>query len=620
MRPLFALLIFVLACGLSAQSFDSVFSAGSTNPDGAYGCAVDGAGNVTVAGNFSGMIDLDPGPALDLHSALGMGLFVLRLDASGAKVWARSISAGPGGHVGSEDMCLDAAGNVYVAGAFRGDVDFDPGAAVQLRTSLDVFNTPSPNNTFVLKLDDAGNFGWVSTFRGDANIASSITAGPGGKVHVAGLFNLDMDMDPGAGAVIATALGSLFNTYLLTLDAAGNRAWHLALNSGVGDAITCLDTDIYGSVYTCGSFVGSVNFNPQGTAFVATATAYVDAYIARYSATGQLQWLRHYGVSAGNGNMVQGLYVEGTDLYATGNFRNTVDFDHTAASAPLTSAGGEDGFVLKLDITGGFGWVRGLHGGQNVQPRAIAGDGTNLWVSGGFLGSADFDPGTGTTTHDATAGGNGFVLCLSPAGERQWSCNFGTTHTTTGTGGTFPATSVYGMAALGSRVAICGSFFTTADFGGMTANSAGLGDAFVATLTGLTTPGGLFINSPPPAIGTVGVAAAFQLSATGGTGTGYSWSLVSGSLPPGISGLPASGTPGLSLGGVPATVGSFSFRVRVQDSALAYTERTYTWTIQTSGLGTGAATVGGGGCVAGPGGFALLPLVAVLLRRRRRCT
>ena len=73
-----------------------------------------------------------------------------------------------------------------------------------------------------------------------------------------------------------------------------------------------------------------------------------------------------------------------------------------------------------------------------------------------------------------------------------------------------------------------------------------------------------------------GVTAAQQLSAAGGVPP-YLWSLVSGGLPPGLT-LSPSG----SISGTPASQGSFTFTVRVTDSATASAQRTFTLVITTS--------------------------------------
>jgi hypothetical protein len=54
------------------------------------------------------------------------------------------------------------------------------------------------------------------------------------------------------------------------------------------------------------------------------------------------------------------------------------------------------------------------------------------------------------------------------------------------------------------------------------------------------------------------------LQATGGVGT-LTWTVSAGSLPPGLSGLPSTGST-VTISGTPTTQGTFNFTVRVTDS------------------------------------------------------
>ncbi len=80
---------------------------------------------------------------------------------------------------------------------------------------------------------------------------------------------------------------------------------------------------------------------------------------------------------------------------------------------------------------------------------------------------------------------------------------------------------------------------------------------------------------PPPPLaittttlpgGTVAQPYSQSVTATGGTSTGYSWSVVSGSLPPGLA-LSPTGTPSATLSGTPTAPGTYNFTVQVADSA-----------------------------------------------------
>ncbi|MCS7026039.1 MAG: Ig domain-containing protein [Bryobacteraceae bacterium] len=69
------------------------------------------------------------------------------------------------------------------------------------------------------------------------------------------------------------------------------------------------------------------------------------------------------------------------------------------------------------------------------------------------------------------------------------------------------------------------------------------------------------------------------LTASGGSGSGYNWSVTGGTLPAGLS-LSAAGV----LSGVPTTGGAFSFTVTVQDSANNSSQRTFNLFVATSAL------------------------------------
>ncbi|MEU7617492.1 fibronectin type III domain-containing protein [Micromonospora rifamycinica] len=69
------------------------------------------------------------------------------------------------------------------------------------------------------------------------------------------------------------------------------------------------------------------------------------------------------------------------------------------------------------------------------------------------------------------------------------------------------------------------------------------------------------LNFPPPPPGDVNVIYSDQLTVTGGTGP-FTWSVSTGSLPPGLTLNPTTGL----LSGIPSTAGSFDFTVQVTDS------------------------------------------------------
>lgn len=89
----------------------------------------DDNGNVYTLGYFQGTVDFDPGTGTtNLTSAGGFDIFIQKLDANGNFVWVQQI----GGTISDYgvELTIDAVGNMYTTGYFRGTVDFDPSVGI----------------------------------------------------------------------------------------------------------------------------------------------------------------------------------------------------------------------------------------------------------------------------------------------------------------------------------------------------------------------------------------------------------------------------------------------------------------------------------------------------------
>ena len=127
---------------------------GGPKQDISTSIAIDASGYVYVAGFFEDTADFDPGPGVfNLNASTtwqDIDIFILKLDPSGNYVWAKQFG-GDGGQYGCL-IALDNQGNVYSTGHFNGPTDFDPGPGSYVLTNNGSYNT------FISKLDNAGNF------------------------------------------------------------------------------------------------------------------------------------------------------------------------------------------------------------------------------------------------------------------------------------------------------------------------------------------------------------------------------------------------------------------------------------------------------------------------------
>lgn len=113
-------------------------------------------------------------------------------------------------------------------------------------------------------------------------------------------------------------------------------------------------------------------------------------------------------------------------VYVTGTFSGSVDFDPGAGSSFLTSLGLSDVFLAKYTAAGALVWADRIGGTSADTVTALARDASgNLYIAGGFEGTADFDPGAGNQVLISVGGGDGFVAKFTNAGTLSWARRYG---------------------------------------------------------------------------------------------------------------------------------------------------------------------------------------------------
>ncbi len=382
-------------------------------------------------------------------------------------VWAKQM----GGNDFNNGLssAVDASGNVYTTGSFKGTTDFDPGAGVSNLTSA------GENDIFVSKLDASGNFVWARRIGGtDRDEANSIAVDAAGNVYTTGTFYGTVDFDPGAGTSNLTSGGSL-DIFVSKLNAAGNFVWAKSMLGTAQNQAADIIVDA-GNVYTTGSYNGTVDFDPGAGTFNLTAKSSEEIFVSKLTAAGNFVWAKSMGGS--DRSYANAITVDGSgNVYTTGSFRGTTDFDPGAGVSNLTSAGESDIYVSKFDAAGNFVWARNMGGKDSDFATDIAVDASgNVYTTGGFEGTADFDPGTATINFKASRG-DIFISKLNSSGNFVWAKQIGGGRDDIGI-------SIAVDAA--ANVYTTGVFAATADFdpGAGTSNmtSAGANDVFISKL------------------------------------------------------------------------------------------------------------------------------------------
>jgi len=241
-------------------------------------------------------------------------------------------------------IAIDASGNVCTTGFFSTSADFDPGAASFSLTSQ------GAGDAFISKLDASGNFVWAKQLGGTANdVGNGLAIDATGNIYSGGYFFNGGDFDPGASTYSLTSKG-VGDIYISKLDASGNFVWAKGMGGPKDDFAHALAIDIAGNVYTTGFFADTADFDPGiGTftlvsVFPANPSLVRDqAYINKLDANGNYVWAGAIGAIKG-----YGIVATTSDIYTSGYYTSTTDFDPSAAIVNLTTSGSDDIFVHKM--------------------------------------------------------------------------------------------------------------------------------------------------------------------------------------------------------------------------------------------------------------------------------
>ena len=407
----------------------SALGIGSSTDDvhtAARDVAADSAGNSYMTGRFSGTIDFDPGRThpndADMLTARGFhDIFVSKHAPDGSLVWATRM----GGQL-PDPLSVDVEegksisvknGVVAVTGYMRGTGDFGPYTLV----------SAGGNDGFVAKLDAAtGAVGWAARW---GTAGSDVGTG--------------VDTD-GAGNVYV--LTERPNHTLLKFSPSGSLVWskfvcNPASTSG-GGTEGDLAVDAAGNVYATGAFEGSADLNP-GTRWKDVFSVYSRwsaGFALKLNANGTFVWASPFVSQSVNGvvgfSNATSIALDGSgNVFVGGNYGGPVDFNPGTGTASLPTAGGA--FVTKLDSVGRLVWAQGLvkdvSAGGSAQVYGLATDAFgNVYATGYYYGTVDFDPGAGTDIRQSFQRDDGtrtntdiFVVKLTGTGRLGWAETFG---------------------------------------------------------------------------------------------------------------------------------------------------------------------------------------------------
>lgn len=189
--------------------------------------------------------------------------------------------------------------------------------------------------------------------------------------------------------------------------------------------------DSEGNLVATGIFSGTnIDFDLGTSTHLLSSKGNTDIWMAKYTTQGKLIWVYSIGGPSWDGiaDTFRSYSLSITtdnqnNLYLLGNFDgNNIDFDPGPSNYLMSSLTGSSMFIAKFNPTGSLQWAKTIDALTGPHNECIQVDELlNIYIAGILIGTADMDPGTGTTFRTSTgAKSDPFFLKLNPSGNLAW--------------------------------------------------------------------------------------------------------------------------------------------------------------------------------------------------------
>ena len=403
---------------------------GGTGDDSGNGIAVDGSGNVFLAGGTSS----SDFPTLGAYQSKFGGVldaFALELSSTGSTLMYSTYLGGTGSDV-ANGLALDSSGNAYLAGLTT-STDFPMVNAIQGTIA-------GTSNGFVAKLNGSGNALSYSTYLGGGSndFASAVAVDSSNNAYVTGATkNKTFPIFPPTNAFQTSCgtdgncNGGLYDAFVSVINPAGSGfVYSTFLGGESNDEGLGIAVDSAGDAYVTG-FTSSTAFklkSPlQGT--FGGGSVPTDAFVTELNPTGTGLIYSTYLGGSGDDTGLAITVDSNKNAYVTGVTSST-DFKTASATQPAKK-GQNDAFVSEIGASGStlvFSTYLGgslnentstAGGGGSLAGIAVDSAGTTIYVTGS---SASSDFPTVAAEQTATGGtGDAFVAKYSLSGTTTGS-------------------------------------------------------------------------------------------------------------------------------------------------------------------------------------------------------
>ena len=324
-----------------------------------------GGGVLQIPVRYQSMAINDRYIYLVTSNSCGMALNIFDFDGLRESTFNIQGNDNINGNINGTSICIDNEGNIYIAGHFKYEIDFD-------------FNPVSTNicrsydgAAFLAKYDQSVQLLWVDTW--ENGVISSMYFDSRDDLYLTLTHSDETDMDPGPSQTLSISQNDKVNTALIKLNSEGQYIW-----SNVFNVRICLNVviDNEDKVITCGST--KFQFELEGQIIEPQQS---DIYIIEWENDGAFS--KYYTISDGASYSPMILEIDNAQrLYISGLISNHLVNDDES-----------DSFIIRYNRDTEYEErvIINAEHFLSICDLALGSDG-HIFITGRNMGRTDYDP------------------------------------------------------------------------------------------------------------------------------------------------------------------------------------------------------------------------------------
>ena len=279
---------------------------------------------------------------------------------------------------------------LVITGVFTGSLDLNPNPNI-----THSITSAGNQNSYIAKYDDDGEmlFGGHISGINDV-IINAMDIDAAGNIYISGTFNNTADLNSGSGQALYTPVNpGSEDAFLVKYSNQGVFQWARQFVSNDYTRPSSLIIDHSGNIFIAGTFKGLCDFDPgSGTQNVNALDE--DIFVLKLNSSGNYVNVIRIGTSTPIASLQEVSAIDrdaAGNIYLSGRFEGTVDFDPSAGNQFITSIGQNDFYLARYTNALQLAWVYGFGSSNqegNIDHKVF---GSEIWIAGDFEGSLNLD-------------------------------------------------------------------------------------------------------------------------------------------------------------------------------------------------------------------------------------